>query len=72
MIGEAAVESLAGRLGDESTQVRILAVRALARIQAQAAISSLVGMLEDPSYLVRYYAQDALDALGVGMVLVTP
>jgi hypothetical protein len=29
-------------------------------------------VLEDSSYLVRYYAQEALDALGVGMVFVVP
>jgi hypothetical protein len=29
-------------------------------------------MLEDPSYLVRYYAREALEAQGVGMVFLAP
>ncbi len=72
MLGERAVEALAGRLGDESPHTRLLAVRALGRIGSQKAIGPLFGVLEDPSYLVRYYAQEALDASGAGMVYVMP
>jgi Uri superfamily endonuclease len=72
MIGEPAVESLAEALAHEDAHVRLLAVRALSRIRAQSTIGPLFGALEDPSYLVRYYAQEALEALGVGMVFVAP
>ena len=72
MLGERAVEALAGRLADENPHVRLLAVRALGRIRSQNAIEPLFGVLEDSSYLVRYYAHEALEALGVGMVFVTP
>ena len=72
LIGEAAVETLAASLSAPETHTRLLAVRALSRIKSQQAIGPLFGVLEDPSYLVRYYAQEALEALGVGMVLFSP
>lgn len=72
MIGEPAVGALAEKLQDESAHARLLAVRALARIKSQSAIGPLFGVLEDPSYLVRYYAREALEALGVGMVFMAP
>jgi Uri superfamily endonuclease len=72
MIGEPAVSALADMLGDGDTHVRLLAVRALGRIKSQSAIGPLFGVLEDSSYLVRYYAQEALEALGVGMVFLAP
>jgi HEAT repeat protein len=72
MIGRPAVEALADRLADRSPHVRLLAVRALGRIGSQSAIGPLFAVLEDPSYLVRHYAQEALEALGVGMVFWAP
>jgi hypothetical protein len=72
MIGEPAVDALAHMLGDERPHARLLAVRALGRTGSQRAIGPLFGLLEDPSYLVRYYAQEVLEALGVGMVFVAP
>ena len=72
MIGEQAVGALAERLADESPHTRLLAVRTLARIRSQSCIVPLFGLLEDSSYLVRYYAQEALEALGVGMVYFAP
>ena len=72
MIGEPAVEPLAQMLADERPHARLLAVRALGRIGSQNSISPLFGALGDPSYLVRYYAQEALEALGVGMVFLKP
>jgi HEAT repeat protein len=72
MLGERAVGALTGRLDDESPHTRLLAVRALGRTGSQSAIETLFGVLEDPSYLVRYYAHEALEALGVGMVFVAP
>lgn len=72
MIGQPAVDPLAEMLADDSAHARLLAVRALGRIGTQNAISPLFGALEDPSYLVRHYAQEALEALGVGMVFLKP
>jgi Uri superfamily endonuclease len=68
MIGQPAADVLIEMLADRSPHARLLAVRTLGRIKAQSSIGPLFGMLEDPSYLVRYYAQEALEALGVGMV----
>jgi Uri superfamily endonuclease len=72
MIGEEAVDALAAKLVDASAHARLLAVRALGRIRSQSAIGPLFSLLEDPSYLVRYYAHEALEALGVGMVFFAP
>jgi Uri superfamily endonuclease len=72
MIGEPAVEALADSLSAERPHSRLLAVRALGRIQSPQAIGPLFGVLEDSSYLVRHYAHEALEALGVGMIFVAP
>jgi HEAT repeat protein len=72
MLGELAVEALASRLNDASPHSRLLAVRALGRIRSESAIEPLFGVLEDPSYLVRYYAHEALEASGVGMLFMRP
>jgi HEAT repeat protein len=72
MIGEAAVPALAEMLGHGRPHVRLLAVRALARTRSQRAAAPLFGVLEDSSYLVRYYALEAIDALGAGMVYFSP
>lgn len=72
MIGEAAVPTLAESLNSENAHTRLLAVRALGRIKSQQAIGPLFEVLEDPSYLVRYYAHEALEALGVGMLFFSP
>jgi HEAT repeat protein len=72
MIGEPAVEALTEMLVADPPHVRLLAVRALGRIKAQSAVDPLWGLLEDPSYLVRYYAQEALEELGAGMVFFAP
>ncbi len=72
MIGEPAVDALTGKLDAERAHTRLLAVRALARIRSERAVGPLFGLLEDPSYLVRHYAHEALEALGVGLVFVSP
>ena len=72
MLGEPAIEALVARLGDEMPHIRLLAVRALGRIGSEQVIGPLLGVLEDESYMVRYYAHDALEALGVGMVYMAP
>jgi Uri superfamily endonuclease len=72
MIGELAVPTLVEHLEAENPHTRLLAVRALGRIKSEHAIGPLFGVLEDPSYLVRYYAHEALEALGVGMLFFSP
>jgi len=72
MIGTPAVEALATSLQAPQTHARLLAVRALGRIGDQQAVEPLCRLLDDPSYLVRYYVEEALEALGVGMVYFAP
>ena len=72
MIGEPAVGPLAEALAYSSPHARLLAVRALSRIRSQNAVGPLFGALEDSSYLVRYYAEEALEAMGVGMLYLSP
>ncbi len=52
--------------------VRFRAARALASVATPEAVPALVRALEDESSLVQYYAQDALERLGVGLVLFKP
>ncbi len=72
MMGEPAIDALAQCLVQDNVHVRLLAARALSRIRSHRAIEPLLSLLEDPSYLVRYYVQEALEALGVGLVLLQP
>lgn len=72
MIGEPAVEALVKQLAAPSPHTRLLAVRALGRINSARAVDPLFGVLEDSSYLVCHYAHEALEALGAGMVFVAP
>lgn len=72
MIGPAAVESLLAVLAAEDASARLLAVRALARIKDPSAIGPVFELLDDPSYLVRYYADEALEAMGAGLIYVAP
>jgi HEAT repeat protein len=72
MMGEPAVPALVEMLAAGSPQARVLVVRALARIQSPEGIGALLEVAEDSNYLVRYYAQEALEALGVGMVYFAP
>ena len=72
MIGPAAVEALIASLQAPQASARLLAVRALGRIGDERAVEPLCRLLDDPSYLVRYHVEEALEALGVGMVYVAP
>jgi HEAT repeat protein len=71
-IGPACIASLITALNDDSTAVRAGAARALVPLKAQDAIPALFERLDDESALVTYYAQEALEHLGVGMVLIEP
>jgi Uri superfamily endonuclease len=72
MIGPPAMEALTASLQAPQATARLLAVRALGRIGAEQAVEPLCRLLDDPSYLVRYHVEEALEALGVGMVYVAP
>jgi len=72
MIGPPAVGALAASLQASQARARLLAVRALGRIGDEQAVEPLCRLLNDPSYLVRYHVEEALEALGVGMVYVAP
>jgi len=72
MIGPPAVKALAASLQAPQAHARLLAVRALGRIGDEQAVDPLCRLLDDPSYLVRYHVEEALEALGVGMVYFAP
>jgi len=72
MIGPPAVEALTASLQAPQACARLLAVRALGRIGDEQAVEPLCRLLDDPSYLVRYHVEEALEAMGVGMVYVAP
>jgi HEAT repeat protein/Uri superfamily endonuclease len=72
MLGEVALEALVAALDAPDPHVRLLAVRTLGRINSKQAIQPLCSVLDDSSYLVRYYAQEALEALGEGMIFFAP
>ncbi|MBN1139850.1 MAG: DUF123 domain-containing protein [Anaerolineae bacterium] len=72
MIGPPAVEALTASLQAPQAAVRLLAVRALGRIGGEQAVEPLCRLLDDPSYLVCYHVEEALEALGVGMVYIAP
>lgn len=71
-IGTPAVPALIAALGDENVAARAGAARALCAIQPEEAIPALCAALDDPSALVTYYAEEALEQMGVGMVFFSP
>jgi HEAT repeat protein len=68
-IGPAATPLLIDRLTNGTPHVRGRAARALAQLADPAAIPALVAALDGDSPIVEYYADIALQKLGVGMVL---
>ncbi|MGD8968797.1 MAG: HEAT repeat domain-containing protein [Anaerolineae bacterium] len=70
--GQPAVNALIGALEDGDTAARAGAARALTAIQPEEAIPALYRALDDPSALVSYYADEALERMGVGIVLFRP
>lgn len=71
-IGAPAVPALIATLQSGDTAARIGAARALSVIGPEEAVPALCAALDDPSALVTYYAEEALDKLGVGMVFFEP
>jgi len=70
--GPPPVPALLAALKSESAVARAGAARALVPLESHAAIPALFAALDDGSALVTYYAKEALERMGVGMVLVKP
>jgi len=68
-IGAPAVPALIDALQAEGTATRAGAARALSVIQPQEAVPALCAALDDPSAIVTHYAEEALERMGVGIVL---
>jgi HEAT repeat protein len=71
-LGQPAVEILIEVLQAGETGARVGAARALSKIQPQEAVVALCAALDDPSAAVAYYAEQALEEMGVGMVYFCP
>jgi HEAT repeat protein len=71
-IGPPAVPALIAALQAEAVLARAGAARALSIIQPEDAIPALCAALDDPSAIVTHYAEEALERMGVGLVLFRP
>jgi Uri superfamily endonuclease len=71
-IGPPATPALVAALQGGETPARAGAARALSVIQPADAVPALCAALDDPSAIVTYYAEEALERMGVGLVLVQP
>lgn len=71
-IGLPAVPQLVEALKAPEASTRRLATRALAHIKDPSSIPALFAALEDDSMYVQYWAEEALDAMGVGQVYFKP
>jgi len=70
--GPPAVPALVAALQEGEVATRAGAARALCAIQSEDAIPALCAALDDPSAIVTYYAEEALERMGVGIVLLRP
>lgn len=71
-IGPPAVPALIDALREGEVLARAGAARALSIIQAQESVPALCAALDDPSAIVTHYAEEALEQMGVGVVLLRP
>ena len=71
-IGLPAVPALIAALQEGEVLARAGAARALSVIQPAEAIPVLCAALDDPSAIVTYHAEEALERMGVGLVLLRP
>jgi HEAT repeat protein len=71
-IGKPAIPALIEALDSKSPATRGGAARALVAVPSHDAIPALISALSDESAIVTYYAQEALERLGVGMMFVKP
>ena len=70
--GQQAVETLIDVIQAGEPAARVGAARALSKIKPQEAVPALCAALDDPSAAVAYYAEQALEEMGVGMVYFRP
>jgi HEAT repeat protein len=70
--GQPAVQPLIVALGSGDPATRVGAARALSVLQAPEAIPALFSALDDPSAAVAYYAEEALERMGVGLIFFRP
>lgn len=71
-IGQSSVLPLIEILKNGKQQARIEAARTLALIEDQRAIPALYSVLNEDSAILEYWANDGLNRMGVGMVIVKP
>ena len=71
-IGGEVVPQLLDLMQQRDQEVRLEAVRALAKIGDQRAVPALFEALDDSSALVEYWASEGLEKMGVGMVFFKP
>jgi hypothetical protein len=71
-LGDLATPALLETLQDAPQAARLLAVRALARIQDPHSIPVLFEALDEDSALIEYWASEGLERMGVGMVFFKP
>jgi len=71
-IGPPAVPALIAALQEGKAPARAGAARALSIIQLEEAIPALCAALDDPSAVVTHYAEEALEKMGVGLMLFRP
>ena len=71
-IGKVATSNLIEALKDQNIQTRGLAARALAHIKDTSSIPALFNALNDDSMMVQYWADEALEKMGVGQIYFKP
>ncbi len=71
-LGTQATPGVMAALASERAEIRIEAARCLALIRDPASIPALYNSLDDPSAIVHYWAEQALERLGEGMVFFKP
>jgi HEAT repeat protein len=71
-IGKAATPNLIEALTHPNIQTRGLAARALAHIKDETSIPALFNALDDDSMIVQYWADEALERMGVGQIYFQP
>lgn len=71
-VGALAIPALIEALSSASTATRLGAARALVPLESHAAIPALCKALDDDSALVTHFAEEALERMGVGIVLIKP
>ena len=71
-IGKDATPKLIEALMHQNIQTRGLAARALAHLKEVSSIPALFNALNDDSMMVQYWADEALERMGVGQIYFKP